>query len=403
VRVLVVNKYLFPNAGAETVALGTRELLADAGHEVLDFAMRDPRNVPSAQAAHFAPARAYDGAGAGRDALHLVYSRSARAALRGLLAERRPDVAHLHNVYHQLTTSVIDELVAHRIPTVLTLHDYKPVCPSYELFTEGAPCRRCVGRPPLGVIRHRCIRGSLPASALAAAEAALTRVRRSYHRVDRLIAPSRFMAGVLAAGGFDPRRIDVLPNFVPAPGPAPGRASDPPLFLYVGRLEEVKGVDVLLDAWAAGTPPGRLAVVGRGPLEDRVRAAPGVEHLGFRPPAEVARLMAEARALVFPSVWEENCPMVVLEAQAAGLPVLGTDRGGLPELVADGVHGLLVPAGEPAVLRAGLERLATDPELARRLGAAGRERAAAHAPAAHLERLLGVYAAAMAARGRAAA
>jgi glycosyltransferase involved in cell wall biosynthesis len=395
VRVLVVNKFLFPNAGAETVALGTRELLAGAGHEVLDFAMRDPRNVPSAQAARFAPARAYESATAGRDALNLVYSRSARAALRGLLAERRPDVAHLHNVYHQLTTSVIDELVAQNIPTVLTLHDYKPVCPSYELFTEGAPCRRCVGRPPLGVIRHRCIRGSLPASALAAVEAALTRVRRSYHRVDRLIAPSRFMAGVVAEGGFDPARIDVLPNFVAGPAPEPAPPADPPRFLYVGRLEAVKGIDVLLDAWAAGPAPGTLAVVGRGPLEDRVRAAPGVELLGFRPPDEVRRLMASARALVFPSVWEENCPMVVLEAQAAGLPVVGTDRGGLPELVADGVHGLLVPAGDPVALRDGLERLAADAELARRLGAAGRERVAAHAPAAHLERLLYIYGKAM--------
>ena len=391
-RVLVVNKYLFPNAGAETVALGTRELLAGAGHEVLDFAMRDPRNVPSAQAAHFAPARGYDGAGAGRDALHLVYSRAARAALRGLLAETRPDVAHLHNVYHQLTTSVIDELVAQGIPTVLTLHDYKPVCPSYELFTEGAPCRRCVGRAPIGVLRHRCIRGSLPASGLAAVEAVVTRVRRTYHRVDRLVAPSRFMAGVLAEGGFDPARIDVLANFVPAPGPAPAPPiAGPPRFLYVGRLEAVKGVDVLLDAWAAGPAPGTLTVVGRGPLEDRVKAAPGVEYLGFRPPEEVRRLMAAARALVFPSVWEENCPMVVLEAQAAGLPVLGTDRGGLPELVTDGVHGLLVPAGDPRALRAGLERLAADPAGARRLGEAGRERVAANAPAAHLERLLRIY------------
>src|SRR4051794_30553550 len=211
-RVLLANKFFRPGAGAETAFFAQRQLLQDAGHEVIDFGMAGPDNTPSPYASYFAPARDYSGGGRPTkrvgDALSSIYSPSARAAIRRLVQDTKPDVAHLHNIYHQLTLSIVDELARQGVPTAMTLHDYKIVCPSYTLFTEGERCRRCVNSHPFHVVAHRCIKDSRAASTIGGLETALARVRRSYRRIDALISPSRFL-GDLAATQVPLERIHV--------------------------------------------------------------------------------------------------------------------------------------------------------------------------------------------------
>ena len=325
----------------------------------------------------FAPHRGYDRPSA-RDAAASVYSLAARRALRRLIAQTgAPDVAHLHNVYHQLSLSIFDELRAQRIPVVLTVHDSKPVCPSYSIFTEGAPCRRCVDGSVINAIRHRCIRGSRPASAIAALEGAVSRARRTYQRVDMIVTPSRFMAGVLERGGIG-TAITVVPNFFEAPerDSVAGRAGDP-YFLFIGRLDERKGVPVLLDAFRQYGGRARLRVIGSGPLESEIRALgseSGVELLGTRNEEQILEELAGAAALVVPSTSEENCPMTVLEARSQRTPVICSDRGGLPELVSDGIDGLLFAAGSSQELADRMRLVADRPSLARELADRGFER-----------------------------
>jgi glycosyltransferase involved in cell wall biosynthesis len=404
-RVLQINKFLYGGAGAETVMFRTADLLRANGDEVSFFAMRDPRNVPCEESEYF-PAGRYYGAEHGllqraRSAASSIYSVEARRALRRLLRDRRPDVAHLHNVYHQLTLSVVDELAAQDIPTVMTLHDYKPVCPSYVLYTEGAPCHRCVTSHPGHAIAHRCIKGSRAASAVGAAEALLARARGSYGRIDAFISPSRHLAEVMVAGGHPAERIHVIPNFVadeqfrrPDAQSARPRAGAP-MALFVGRLEEVKGVRVLLAAARRVAPGIEVVIVGRGPLEAEVREAESngvVRYVGRRDWREIAQLMDRAHALVVPSLWEENCPMVVLEAGARGCPVLASDRGGLADLVSHDHDGLLFSAGDEGALADSLRTLVGDPALRGRLGEARYARTAAqNTSTAYLEALRGVY------------
>ena len=383
-RVLLANKFFYRRAGAETVFFRTRELLERHGHEVVDFAMKDERNLASPQRDMFAPARAYDSGRAHervRDAAASIYSFNARRALARVLDTTCPDIAHLHNIYHQLSLSIVDELAARRIPTVLTVHDYKPVCPSYVLYTEGAPCRRCVQGSPVNAIKHRCVKNSYLPSGLAAIEAVIARRRGTYERIDQFIAPSRFFADRLAEGGVGRGRVTVLANCVsqepmrPAPDRSPGR-----YLLYVGRLEELKGVKLLLDAYrrlGAGCTP--LRVLGSGPLEDEVVEAGAqglpVEFLGFRSGEGVRAELGGAIALVVPSLVEENCPMSILEARELAVPVISSDRGGLPEVVRDGIDGLVFAGGDAADLVRCIVELASDPDRARSYGTEGRRRA----------------------------
>jgi glycosyltransferase involved in cell wall biosynthesis len=397
VRVLLVgNHWTQGPGGAETVLVLTADLLRAAGHEVVPFAVAEERTLPTPVRSSLPPAA---GAGARTrfgEAWAGVWSPSAYRALGRVVDEVRPDVAHVHHVFERLTLSVLDALQRRGVPTVMTLHDYKPVCPNFRLFTEGAPCTRCVSGGYWQVVRHRCLEGSRWRSVAAAVDSYAARARGVYDRVDRFVAPSAFLRDRVVEGGLAAGRVEVLPNPVVAGSPRPARA-EPPAVLYASRLVAEKGVHTLLDA-AARLPAGvRVRLAGSGRLERAVRArvaAEGlpVDVLGPLPPDRVAAELRAAAVAVLPALWWENCPMAVLEAAAQGVPVVAAAVGGVPELVDDGTTGLLVPPGDAAALAGALTRLLSDPAEAERLGRAGWARARSrHDPAAHVAALQEVY------------
>jgi glycosyltransferase involved in cell wall biosynthesis len=402
VRVLLVNKFFYPRAGAETSFLQTRRLLQDRGHDVIDFAMQDEANLDSPYASFFAPQRSYaaDSSAAKRatDALTTVYSLSARRALARLLDRYRPDVAHLHNIYHQLTLSIVDELAKRRIPTVMTMHDWKIACPAYTLFTDGAPCRRCPSGTVLNAVRHRCVKASTPGSAIAATEALVARRRGSYGKVHRFIAPSRFAIKIAALGGIAGTKVVHIPNFLPDDelNVAPQVADAGPQLLYAGRLDVTKGVRNLLDAFARVRVPATLRVAGRGDMEGDVRAAaardPRISYLGMLPRSALYAELDAARAVLLPSLYEDNGPLIILEAQARARAMIVTDRGGPPEFVRHQETGLVVDPARDTELTAAMERLATDTEYAQTLGRRAHEDVRReHSAARHYELLSRVY------------
>jgi glycosyltransferase involved in cell wall biosynthesis len=404
-RIMQIHKFFYPHAGSETVLFHTRELLMERGHEVIDFAMEHPDNVPSKYSKYFSRRREYIDPTRPlsvrvRDAAATIYSVNARRALRRLLTEARPDVAHLHIVYHQLTMSVVDELATAGVPIVMTLHDYKIGCPAYTLYRDGAPCYECASGTAGGAVRHKCMKGSRAASVLAGAEALVAHRMGKYGKVDMYVCPSRFAGEVAIGAGIDPGRVRVIPNFLPdkeVREPVSGLAERPE-FLFAGRLEEVKGLADLLQAFETGPPElGTLVVAGAGgDLEPRVKEATSraanIDYRGRLARSDALRQLRASRAAVLPSRWNENNPMSILEARSLGIPVIVSDRGGLPEMVTDGVDGLVVGSGDVAGLQRAIAKLAGDADLARRFGVAGRERfLRENTEDAHYAALMGVY------------
>jgi len=186
--------------------------------------------------------------------------------------------------------------------------------------------------------------------------------------------------------------IDHVPNATSLPAVAPQDEKDG--FVVVGRLAREKGVGVAAEA--ARRAGVRLTVAGEGPLEGQLRDAyPEVAFTGRRDHAGTAQLLARSRAAVLPSLWFENAPLSVLEAMAGGTPTIASTVGGVPELITDGVEGLLVPPNDVVALADAMRRLEADRDLARRLGEAARHRAAMwFSPSRHIEGLLASYAAA---------
>jgi glycosyltransferase involved in cell wall biosynthesis len=381
VKVLLANKFFFANGGSEAVLFHERDFLRAAGVDVIDFSMNDPRNVASRYADSFIDNQAYADTGAQhgasrvRTALKLIHSGEAVRKIGALIDRTQPDLVHCHNIYHQLTPSIIGAATCRGVPTVLTLHDYKPVCPVYLRLRDGHVCSECVDHGPSRVLVHRCADGSLGKSALLYAEAVVQRALGNYEKLDAIIAPSEFMRASVTRRRFDADKVTVIPNGVDTRAI---RSSDEDgnYVLYMGRLSAEKGIETVLEAHAPIADRVKLIVAGTGPLDADLRKRfPSVQFRGHLSGEVLKDAVAHASLVVVPSNCYENCPMSVLEAMAYGKPVIGSDIGGIPELLVHGETGLLFPAGDRGALQSALLELMDNPVRRRAFGAAGRRRA----------------------------
>lgn len=335
-------------SGENRVVEDEARLLEQAGHEVR-------RWTPSGEAVR--------GARAVTAGFEAVWSRPAARAVRSLVRSFRPDVVHCHNLFPLLSPAVLRE-ASSEAPVVVTLHNYRLLCLPATFLRDGASCEACLGRVPWRGVVHCCYRGSRAASASLAASLALHRALGSFERVSLYLAVSAFVRDKHVHGGFPRGRIRVKPNFA---WPADRRVGPGEHFLYVGRLSPEKGIRPLVEAWRG--VPARLVLVGDGPEASRLEPSlpPNVELRPPVPPDEVPRLLASARALLFPTLAYEGAPRGIVEAFAAGVPVLASSVGAVPELVEHGVSGLLLPSLSPADVAAAADRLLDDAE-AERLG-----------------------------------
>jgi glycosyltransferase involved in cell wall biosynthesis len=385
-RILHLHNRYREAGGEDSVVRDEVRLLRAEGHEVIEHHVSNPIGALAT---------------AGSLALSVSNPFSAREVKQ--LAEQRPDIAHIHNTWYALSPSVVHALKRAGVPVVMTVHNFRLVCTGALLFRDGRPCEDCLGTHPWRGVRHRCYRDSTVASAFVATTIAVGRARRTWTAaVDRLIAPSWFMREKLIAGGIPADLIDVNAHGVDE---ARARATPPSrsrTVLCVGRLSVEKGADTLLDAWAANRPADlELVFVGDGPLRDRLEArrVEGVRFAGWQAPAAVTELMLAARALVFPSVCYENLPRAVLEAMAAGLPVLASDHGGPAELVRDLGPAWTAPAGDGLGWARALAVLDDDEAVDAAGSKAHATFAARYTNSASLSGLLDVYASVLHASG----
>lgn len=376
-RIVQANSFHYRRGGDAAQFLDLVSALSRRDHEVAVFSMQHPENLPSPWSQYWVSHAEYRGRLRIADrvgaAWRSTYSRDAHQQMRRLVRDFRPDVVHFHSVHHHLTTAAVGACLDMGVPVVWTLHDYRTVCPATSLLRANQICERCADGGFWHAVAGRCKSGELSRSVAAAAESYITRVRGTLARVDCYIAPSRFLAETVARMGLPARRIEVVPNPVTIARDArsPERTRGSAEILYVGRLSAEKGVDVLVRA-AAARPELRVGVVGDGPQgealkELALRSGACVTFEGWLDPADVRRRMHDAAVLCVPSVWYENCPGVVLEAMAVGLPVVASDLGGLTELLDGGRAGWLAPAGDPTALAAVLARALAEREASARL------------------------------------
>ncbi len=400
-RILFCNKYNFRFSGTEAYMFSLMQLLRDHGHEVALFSMQDWRGEPTPYDHHFVPHVEFKKAKGiltrTRLAAHAIYSRDARRRLRRMIADFKPDVAHVRNIYHHLSPSIFWELRAQKIPVLYHLNDFKLLCPSYNLVCQGHACDACHNGRFFNVVSQHCYDNSVQAVALAA-EAYVHKWLKTYeHCVTKFLAPSQFVKFKLMENGWDGDQIQVLPHFqtvpeCPLPEPAPERS-----ILYFGRLSPEKGLPELLLAMQR-LPHIHLDIAGEGPqraeLESLAQqlALTNVCFLGQVNAQELPSLIAKSAFTVLPTRAYETLGKTILESYAQQRAVIASDLGSRRELVEDGKTGLLFRPRDVDQLAAAIDLLHHRPELAREMGRAGyrlvRER---HSPQRHYERMIALY------------
>jgi glycosyltransferase involved in cell wall biosynthesis len=399
-RILFCNKYNFRFSGTEVYLFELMDLLRSHGHEVALFSMTDTRGEPTPYDRHFVPHidfKSQSGWGRVTQVPRLIYSPQARHKLRGIIREFRPDIAHIRNIYHHLTPSILWELKSNGIPVLYHLNDFKLLCPSYNMVSNGAVCERCKGGAFWHALRSSCYRGKGARMALTLEAYAHLWIKTYQQCVDLFVAPSKFVRDKFVEHGWDGSRFQDLPHFQEAhqlrqPVPANGG-----LVLYYGRLSPEKGVADLLHAMRQ-IPELRLLILGDGPqrveLQELAAALrlSNVEFVGNVNAAERDRLIRRSRFTVLPTHAYETLGKTILESYAEGRAVIATDLGSRREFVKDGETGLLYRCGDVSQLSQSIRTLAADAALAEQMGRAGWELVREHlSPEKHYSKLLGFY------------
>ncbi len=407
-KILMVNKFLYPNGGSETYIFQLGEELQKRGHEVQYFGMEHEGRIVGNRIDCYTSDMDFH-TGKLQKLLYpfkIIYSVEAKRRMGRVLQDMHPDVVHLNNINFQLTPSVIyavrsyEKRTGRKVKVVYTAHDYQWVCPNHmmRIPSTGKICFDCRGGYFGMCTRNRCIHNSRVKSLLGTIEAKYYMWRRTYGMVDVIICPSEFMKKQLDTSPLLEEKTVMMRNFVeravdmekqgitdadvkqpvrtdfqkqkdvekPSSKGMANRKSTQPgdYVLYFGRFSEEKGIRTLLAACEA-LPDIPFVFAGSGPLEEKVSKAKNVENKGFVTGEALHRLIAGARFSVYPSEWYENCPFSVMESQIYGTPVLVSDLGGAPELVQAGRTGDLFRGGDAEELTAHIRELWDQPELCR--------------------------------------
>lgn len=319
-----------------------------------------------------------------------VYSPRGVRRFRSLLDEGRPDVVHVHNVFPLISPQIVRVAASRGVPVVHSVHNYRHSCINGLHFRDGRTCMDCLGsRFSVPGIVHGCYRGSRLQSTAMSLGHGLH--RPTWRKLSSVLALTPLMRDLLVTAGLPRDRITVRPNWVPDPGDPvrPGTAA-----LFVGRLDEAKGIDLLIESWKRSEVRHErvLYIAGDGPMRPMVERAASDEtsivYLGSLDAKGVSEAMARSAFVVLPSMWLEGYPLVLAESFAHGRPVLTVAGGAAASIIDDKSGWTAAPTAE-ALARA-LESL-SDEEILTKATAARSRYERENSPAAGISSLVAVY------------
>lgn len=344
-KVLMINKFLHPNGGAETYIFKLGEYLKSQGHEVQYFGMEHEGRCVGNVVNSYTSDMDFHGGSKLSKLTYLVktiYSFEARKKLRLVLDDFQPDVCHLNNFNYQLTPSIILEIVKWRKEThhichiVYTAHDYQLVCPNHMLRNPNTHtnCEKCLGEHYINCAKGRCIHGSTAKSIVGMIEAMYWKAKGTYKYIDTIICPSDFVKNKMDTNPLFKTKTVTIHNFIDIPE-YKKKPIDKKYVLYFGRLSEEKGVSTLLEVCKA-LPDIPFVFAGTGPMTETVKAVGNINYIGFQKGDALWNLIENTSLCVCPSEWYEVFGLTIGEAMALGTPVVASNIGGIPEAMGGG-------------------------------------------------------------------
>lgn len=370
-KVLMINKFLYPNGGSETYIFKLGEYLQGQGHEVQYFGMEHKGRCVGNRANAYTTDMDFHGGSKLTKVTYpikTIYSTEARKKLRLVLEDFQPDAIHLNNFTYQLTPSVILEVqkwkkqAVKNCRIVFTAHDYNLICPNHMLNNPGTRqnCEKCLGGHFVNCIKGKCIHGSTAKSVIGTIEAYFWKYNGAYKYIDTMICCSEFMKTKMDSTPLFAKKTVAIHNFIDKVEWREVEKKD--YVLYFGRFSEEKGIGTLVRV-CKELPEIQFIFAGNGPLEETINGISNIKNVEFQTGEALEQLIREARFSICPSEWYENCPFSVMESQMYGTPVLGANVGGIPELLQVGKTGELFESGNAAELKNQIQKLWNNREL----------------------------------------
>ena len=378
-RICIVHNEYGKFSGEEVVVSGQKKLLSNNGHDVICFE-RSSAEIPQMLLGKL---RAF---------LSGIYSFFSRRQIRKLLKKYKPDIVHIHNLFPLISPSILPECKRTKTPVVMTVHNYRLICPSGLFMNRGRICEKCSGGHEHWCILRNCEKNLFKSTGYALRNYIARKLRLFLDNVDIFICLTEFQKAKLVTEGFPADRCVVIPNMVELnsadfsfnPGDYVG---------FAGRVSYEKGITTLLEA-AKKCPDIKVKAAGKckGMTQQLKASLSNVDFVGHISAAALLEFYSHCRIVVLPSICYEGFPNTIIEAMFCGKPVICSRIGGLSKIVDEGVNGLLFEPGNADDLAEKISYLWSKPDLCKKMGQAGREKALnEYSPLKYYEKLMNAY------------
>lgn len=362
-KILLVNKFHYLRGGSEKYYFELAKLLKSKGHTVAYFSMEHPENITTGDKEYFVKEIDLN-TGSKLKAFYVIYSGANKKLMTKALDEFKPDIVHINNFQRQLSASIIYAVKEKNIPIVMTAHDLNPICPASIMLYDGKPCEDCLTKGYTQCIKKKCNKGSTLKSVLGYLEKKYYDAHKIFKKIDCIISPSEFNKNQFIKGNLICNRIEVLHNFVNESEQKERTVGD--YAFYFGRLSKEKGILNLIEA-IKNIADSKLLIAGDGPekgnIEDYIKnnhLDDRITLLGYQNQDSIREYIRNSRFVIVPSVCYENCPYSILETLEIGKPVIGSNIGGIPELISDNENGFLYKSDDVSELTSKMQLLFND-------------------------------------------
>ncbi len=382
-KVLLVHKYWRTLSGAEMYFHDVERLLRAQGHQVKIFTTNfnceggiDEKEIRD-DVIYGEPVNYLHGSMASRitNLPALIYNKKNKALMSKLLSEFKPDIVHCFSLYIVLSPSILDACREANIPVVMSCNDYKHICTNYRLYHHGKICMDCKGGKLYMPIINNCCKHSFAFSVASSLESMVHEFLNIHRKnIHTFLFESKFMLNTTREFWGTEKKYNL--EFLGKPFHAPTYQAHPDCedyILFMGRLSDEKGVEVLLNAMKL-VPEAKLKVVGRGPHEQSLKELAqtlelkNVDFAGSIWGDAAKDQIRNSRFVVLPSLWHENFSYVITETFALGKALLGSDTGGTPENIIPNKTGNVYPAHDHTKLAEHIRNMWNDKEGTRQMG-----------------------------------
>lgn len=332
-NILIVHNYYQIPGGEDTVVANEKKKIEEHGHKVILYSRN---NAELKQMSKFQKLLL---------PITTVFNPRTYKEIRRLIKSENIEIVHVHNTLNLISPAVYYAAKAMKVPVVQTVHNFRLLCPGATFYRDGRICEDCVKSGLWCAVKHKCYRGSRMQTMACVISSWFHRMTGIYGKINYICLTEFNKSKLLELKQIKPEKVFVKPNFVESNCYFIPEESRENQFVFAGRLDKLKGVDILFEAWKRmGKNAPKLVVCGTGPMEEWCKAfvrenSVNIEMRGFVPNDEVMRIVASSKALVLPTQWYEGFPMSIVEAFSVGTPVVCSDLGNAGSIVEEGETG----------------------------------------------------------------